>query len=144
MLASRMNKIIDKIKSKRGMVFSLEAMVWVVIFLGLLLGVMEYSRHMARISDCQQIADSMARQIALKGAVDGSVNEYLVDLERIFKMDVDMEVSGNFMGGTNKLQVETAFSVTIKYKTNLSIGIIKSRKERVYVAKAVGTSEEYH
>ncbi|MEG0091566.1 MAG: hypothetical protein RSA20_07070, partial [Oscillospiraceae bacterium] len=63
---------------------------------------------------------------------------------QIFHMDVEMAVAGNFMSGTNKLQAETSFEVTITYKTDLAIGIIKSRKEKVYAAKAVGTSEEYH
>lgn len=144
MLAKAMKKIFAKAKNKDGFAFSLEVMIWIVVILGLLLGLLEYARHMARISDCQQIADSMARQIALKGAVDGSVDEYLQDLERIFNMDVEMRVAGNFMGGTNKLQAETAFEVTIEYKTDLAVGIIKSRKEKVYAAKAVGTSEEYH
>ncbi|MEG0020590.1 MAG: DUF4320 family protein [Oscillospiraceae bacterium] len=144
MSAKIMKRIFAKIKSKSGMTFSIEAMIWIVVLLGLLLGFLEYARHMSRISDCQQIADSMSRQIALKGAVDTGVDEYLHSLEQIFHMDVEMAVAGNFMSGTNKLQAETSFEVTITYKTDLAIGIIKSRKEKVYAAKAVGTSEEYH
>ena len=139
-----MKNIFKKIYSKKGAIITIDSMVWIVVFLGLLLGGMEVFRHIQRIQDTKSIAQSIARQVSLRGAVDSNIDSFINELERAYNMDVQVNVDGNYIGGTRKLQLETPFTVTVTYHTNFKIGIIKLKEGMVYSARAVGTSEKYH
>ncbi len=139
-----MKNILKKILSKKGGIITIDSMIWVVIFLGLLLGGMEVFRHIQRIQDTKSIAQSIARQVSLKGAVDSNIDSFVNELEQAYNMDIQVKVDGNYIGGSKKLQLETPFTVTVTYNTDFKIGIIKLKEGMVYSAKAVGTSEKYH
>lgn len=139
-----MKNIFKKIYSKKGAIITIDSMVWIVVFLGLLLGGMEVFRHIQRIQDTKSIAQSIARQVSLRGAVDSNIDSFINELERAYNMDVQVNVDGNYIGGTRKLQLETPFTVTVTYHTDFKIGIIKLKEGMVYSARAVGTSEKYH
>lgn len=99
--------------------------------------------QMVKLDDLQQIAQSMARTISLEGRVDSSTYARLEDLEQLMHMEVDMRVDGEFVGGSDKLRLESDFTVSISYKTKYGVGWINWGREKTYVARATGTAEEY-
>ncbi|MEG0617566.1 MAG: DUF4320 family protein [Oscillospiraceae bacterium] len=138
-----MRKILNKIKDKSGFTGTIETAIIVVFLFGILLGGLEIFRHISRIQDLQQMSNFMAREVAIEGAVDERVYDALARLEQTYNMPVEMNVDGTFISG-NQLQLESDFTVTLKYKTKLAIGIINRKADKEYIAKSVGKSEEYH
>lgn len=84
----------------------------------------------------------MGANISSTGKIDNSTQAYLENIEKTFNMDVDMSVDGN--ASNRVLPLETPFTVSITYNKELVFGINKFRKEKTYIAKAVGVTEKYH
>ena len=121
------------------------SMIVVISFLALFAGAgISMWGQMVKLDDLQQMAQSMARTIALEGKVDGNTYARLSELERLMRMDVDMRVEGDFIVGTDKLKLESDFTVHITYQTKYGVGWIEWGKERTYEARAKGTAEEYY
>ncbi|WP_162840844.1 DUF4320 family protein [Hydrogenoanaerobacterium saccharovorans] len=137
-------KVINKLQSKNG---SSEFIAAIIVFMGLSLfisGGISVWGQMSKRDDLQQIAQTMAREIALEGEVNSTIQRRLENVEQLMRMDVDMDVDGSYIGTSKKLRTESDFTVTISYHTKYGVGWINWRKEKTYVAKATGTVEEYH
>jgi|GEM_PF-5803731 len=123
----------------------LVAVIFVISALTLLIsGFVTTWGQMSKRDDLQQIAQTMAREIALEGEVNSTIQRRLENVEQLMRMDVDMDVDGSYIGTSKKLRTESDFTVTISYHTKYGVGWINWRKEKTYVAKATGTVEEYH
>ena len=123
----------------------LVAVIFVISALTLLIsGFVTTWGQMSKRDDLQQIAQTMAREIALEGEVNNTIQRRLENVEQLMRMDVDMDVDGSYIGTSKKLRTESNFTVTITYYTKYGVGWINWRKEKPYVAKATGTVEEYH
>ncbi|MEG0853591.1 MAG: hypothetical protein RSF82_06945, partial [Angelakisella sp.] len=76
------------------------SMIFVVIILTtLIVGGIVLNGEMAKLDDLQQIAQLMAREVALQGELNSSVNSRLSELESLYNLEVGMDVSGDFIGG---------------------------------------------
>lgn len=133
----------QRLTCRRGSSEIISFLVVVLAAVAMLSGIITYWGQMNRLDDIHQIAQSMAREISLTGRVDSDTRRRLSELETLLRLDVTMEVDGDFVSG-EKLKTESDFTVAIAYQTTYGVGWINFAKEKTYVAKAVGTVEEYH
>lgn len=142
-----MRKLVIKVRSKIGSTKGVaDLVVGILVFASLALfasGGVSLWGQMVKLDDLQQMAQAMAREIALEGRIDGRVESRLEDLQDIMRMDVEMDVDGDFIGGTQKLRLQSDFTVTLSYKTDYGVGWINWGRDKTYAAKAVGTAEQY-
>ncbi|MEG0943269.1 MAG: DUF4320 family protein [Angelakisella sp.] len=140
-----MRQLITFLHTKRGDSNMISMIFVVIILTTLIVGGIVLNGEMAKLDDLQQIAQLMAREVALQGELNSSVNSRLSELESLYNLEVGMDVSGDFIGGGNKLKLESSFVVSITYETSYGVGgFINFRKEGIYVRKASGIVEEYH
>lgn len=117
----------------------------VIIVATLFCGTIAIFGQASRIDNLQQMAQLMAREISLEGALNQTVTDRFDVLQDMFKMDAELSVDGDFIGSSDKLKLESPFTVTVKYKTKYGVGgIINFKEEETYIAKAAGIVEEYH
>ncbi|MEF9853227.1 MAG: DUF4320 family protein [Hydrogenoanaerobacterium sp.] len=139
-----MKKVLLKLHSKLA---SSELVVGIIVLIFFTLaaaGGLTMWGQQTKLDDLQQMAQVMAREIALEGRTDGVVTERLGELEQLMNMDVTMDVDGTFVRGTSKLLLQSDFTVSLSYKTQYGVGWLGWRREKTYVKQAVGTAEEYH
>ncbi|MEG1448285.1 MAG: DUF4320 family protein [Oscillospiraceae bacterium] len=137
-------KIINKLKQKQGDSSLVPVPFIVVLFVGLLFFQIQTLGQTSKIDKLEQMASLIAREISLTGSVDKNIENRLNYLENnVFNMDVDLDVNGDFKGGSKKLQLESDFEVVISYDTEYKNALLKKTKEKTYYGKAVGKVENY-
>lgn len=140
-----LNALRRRLSGRNGFSDLITGILIVVVVATLFCGTIAIFGQASRIDDLQQIAQLMAREISLTGALNTKVSDRLSDLEDLFRMDVELDVEGDFIGNSDKLKLESHFTVTVSYKTKYGVGgIINFKEEETYVARAAGIVEEYH
>lgn len=134
-----------KLRCRRGDSNLISMMIILPVILAFLCGGILIFIQTSKLDNIRQIAQLMAREVALTGRVDDNAMNRLEDLEQLYKMEVEMEVDGDYLGSSKKLRLESNFEVTITYHDKYGMGgLLSWGKEATYVRKASGIVEEYH
>lgn len=135
-------KIEHLLRCTRGdsnLITSLFVAVMVVIAIAVSINI--FSR-VTLVQNMNQMARQIAREISLEGAVNFRVEQRLESLEEMYRLDTDLEVRGNYYTGSQKLRLQSEFTVILTHRRQENF--MGMGGEKAYVVKASGIAEQYH
>ncbi|MEG0273145.1 MAG: DUF4320 family protein [Hydrogenoanaerobacterium sp.] len=132
--------MIEKLREKRGSIMigvSVTILVFTMVLMIIITFVPLYNHKQA----LDTAATEIARYIEIKGAVNREVFNYVEEIKNTINLNFDFSVDANYTGSQN-IQLEDKFTVTLTYDTKFGIGGIMSIPIRI-TGKGYGVSEKY-
>lgn len=133
--------ILTCIRSKKGEVVSNTTVTLLVTMMIFALAI-SFIPMLNDIITLNSMAHEIARVIEIKGEFGSAAQTELSRLKNISRLTPDMSISASFLGGSNKLQLGSEFTLTLKDSCSFGIGSL-IKVDIPITAKAVGRSEMY-